>query len=99
LQVIEVGQVGRLAASPAANAPLKLYAHAQQGPGFGNSSSMLAALQAAAQGEASAAKVRRNLLLLGRACRLLLQSSACVCSAVSWEPIRLMRMRIFYHAA
>jgi hypothetical protein len=60
LQAIEVGQVGRLAASPAAaNAPLKLYAHAQQGAGFGNSSSMLAALQAAAQGEASAAKVRR----------------------------------------
>uniref|UniRef100_A0A383VJT7 Nicastrin n=1 Tax=Tetradesmus obliquus TaxID=3088 RepID=A0A383VJT7_TETOB len=55
-QVIEVGQGGRLTASPAANAPLKLYAHSQQGPGFGNSSSMLAALQAAAQGEASSAK-------------------------------------------
>ncbi|KAF6250532.1 Nicastrin-domain-containing protein [Scenedesmus sp. NREL 46B-D3] len=56
-QVIEVGQVGRLAARPAADAALKLYAHAQQGASFGDTSGMLAALQAAARAEAGAAEI------------------------------------------
>lgn len=56
LQVIEVGQVGRLSAAPL-NAASSLYVHYQRGSSFGNASEILAALQAASQGEASAAKV------------------------------------------
>lgn len=65
LQVIEVGQVGRLAAAPsdagaAGAGTATLYAHSQRGGRFGDASGMLAALSAAAQGEAKAAKVRRR---------------------------------------
>ncbi|KAF8060585.1 zinc finger CCCH domain-containing protein 40 [Scenedesmus sp. PABB004] len=58
-QVIEVGQVGRLAASPAADGGgARLFAHAQRGPAWGNASAVVAALQAAAGCEAAVAQVK-----------------------------------------
>lgn len=57
-QVIEIGQVGALQSPPgAAGAPMRLYAHAQRGTGFGDAAPVVAALRAASGGEAAAANV------------------------------------------
>eukprot|EP00878_Enallax_costatus_P016016 GHUV01016792.1.p1 GENE.GHUV01016792.1~~GHUV01016792.1.p1 ORF type:complete len:668 (+),score=142.24 GHUV01016792.1:770-2773(+) len=56
-KVVEIGQVGRLPAATSQTPTMELFAHSQQGAGFGDTTDIRTALTAAAQGESSAAEV------------------------------------------